>query len=149
MQNQANAQISPSMGGMSLEQTVVMMYVAALQNLQQTWMGGSGKIDTMAFGMQTEFLIYLIPDPHVQHDIRTEQARLTALYKKQGDMNAVARAGLYAAGQVIKFLIETFELQHLNVVGPASEQEYVHIPDETPIEEPDETTNASEATDGA
>lgn len=47
-----------------------------------------------------------------------------------------------AVGSAVKFLVETFELQHLNVTGPASENEYIFVPDPEPKEpepEPDLT----------
>lgn len=129
MQTSQNVQSIPQSGGMSLEQRFIDLYIQSLLTLQSCWMNHEGKVDTIAFGLQTEFIINLIPDEAIQAQIRRDQVRLTDLYKKAGDAHPTIRAGMTAVGSAVKFLVDTFELKHLDITCPATDNEFIFIPD--------------------
>ena len=134
MQTNALSNILPQSGGMSLEQSFIALYIQSLLTLQRCWMDSGGKVDGVGFGLQTEFILNLIPDEKIQTQIRREQVRLTALYKKEGDAYASIRAGMVAVGAAVRFLVTTFELTHLDVTGPATDNEYVFLPSSKTVE---------------
>jgi hypothetical protein len=129
MQNNQNVQNLPQSGGMSLEQRFIDLYIQSLLTLQSCWMNSLGRVDGTQFGLQVEFITNLIPNDDIQKRIKSEQVRLTALYKKQGDLNASIRAGMVAVNEAIRFLVTTFELSHLDITGPATDDMYIVIPE--------------------
>jgi len=140
---------------MSMEAVFVGHYMDALSSLQQTWLGPDG-LNSLGFGVQIEYLIRLIPDRELQKKIQTERVKLQSEFSQEQLDHPNERAALYVVTHLIEFICNSFDLLHVDIIGPGVNGQYqqsvVEIPDmDKPTTEPDlieATTTTTEAVNG-
>lgn len=119
---------------MSMDAVFVSHYMAALENLQRTWMETDhSTVDASKFHLQVEYLIRLIPDREIQKKITTERGEIFEKFKDDGFDHPDVRAGMVVITHLIEFICNSFDLLHLDIVGPGTARQFrdviLEIPD--------------------
>lgn len=117
----------------SMESVFVMMFKGALDKFQETWMGENG-FNESKYNMQLMYLIHLNPDEEAQKRIwkaYNEKHEETSAMNLTQDQKTAA-AGMVAVTEVVRFVCNTFDLIHSDIIGPARNKDAVAIDDMPP-----------------
>lgn len=132
-------QVAQSQVTMTTDTIFVMHYMDGLKSLQSTWMEGN-EINELAFGMQIDYLIRLIPNLEIQKTIENERKTIEEKLKKMVPKpdHIIERASLIVVTHFISFLCNSFDMLHIDINGPATSKQYrdaiVEIPDMVKVE---------------
>jgi hypothetical protein len=109
---------------MSAEGIFLAHYMDSLYRLQNTWLnsGDADRIDQVRFDLQVEYLIRLIPKKDVRDEIYAEFSMELKKYKD--DPLANQKAGLAVVTKMIEFIVGSFDLLHIDIIGPAVVGQY-------------------------
>lgn len=124
---------APSPGNtatLSMEGILVQYYMIALDRLQECWNNDEG-LNVKRFEYQILYLIRTLPDPQKQKYIINQWLAPTSGEAEPPDMTdaqKVAWRGMRAVTEVIKFICETFDLTHSDIIGPATNKQFVRAP---------------------
>ena len=141
-------QVAQSQTIMSMDTVFVLHYMDGLKALQSTWMDGND-INELAFGMQIDYLIRLIPNRDIQKTIETERKTIEEKLKTMTPKpdHIVERASLIVVTHFIEFICNSFDLLHIDITGPATAKQYrdalVEIPDMPTAETKEAVPNGS------
>ena len=122
---------------MSMDSIFVQHYMESLQSLQSTWLNSEDPADASHFELQLDYLIRLIPDFKTQDEIldrrQIEFKRMKADKGRYGEFEIQMRSGLVVVTYLIQFICNSFDLLHVDIVGPATSKQYrdaiLEIPD--------------------
>jgi hypothetical protein len=139
---------SQASGVMSLESVFIQHYMNAMTALQNCWLYSESDdgIDVNKFNIQLEYLIRLIPDADTQKKIRKEQDAAIKSFTENNLDHPLERAGLVVVTHLIEFICSSFDMIHIDIVGPATSKQYrdaiLEIPDMPPelVRTPEPTT---------
>jgi hypothetical protein len=128
----------------SLEDSFTNVYWRALGNLQSCWMNEDG-FNPRKFNQQLLFLVRLLPDKAKQKDILKTWADATADIKSVSEVNGIglkdseitSYAGMEVVTETVMFIVQAFELMHVDITAPATSKEYQRAVLEVPELEED------------
>jgi hypothetical protein len=109
---------------LSAEGIFIDHYFRAMEKLQSSWMGAD--IDAKKFGMQIEYLIRLLPDYQTQTAIREKFDNEIKNYEPDDDQKQY-KAGLSIITELVRFVCTSFDLLHIDIVGPSTSKEFLPV----------------------
>jgi hypothetical protein len=109
---------------LSAEGIFIDHYFRAMEKLQSSWMGS--EIDSKKFGMQIEYLIRLLPDYQTQTATREKFDKELDNYEPD-DKQRQYKAGLSIITELVRFVCTSFDLLHVDIVGPSTSEQFVPL----------------------